>query len=465
MHVCGYAAIGGDSTARSGGLIGVDHPSRRQWRADSGESDLSETKALAKAEFREHWKLVMAAAIGFAFSSITSSSTGLFMQPLGEEFGWGRALQSSGTSITAVLTFFMSPLFGMAIDRFGTRRMALFGIVGAAVVISSFSLANGSQMQWIMLWVIYAFPAVMIKSTVWSAAVSSVFNHGRGLALGLTLSGTAVAQAIIPPITNALINEFGWRGAFVWLGLGGGSIAFLACVLFLFDGYDLARRDRKAEDGGSKGTLLDAPGLSIPQAWRSQALWRIAISTFIMMIVTIALNVHQFEILRSAGVDRTSAAYFSSIAGIAGVAGKLVTGWLLDRYHARWVGSLTLGMTAIAFGLLMLPNLTPAIIIVAMTVNGYSAGTKLQIASYLTAAYGGLRNFGAIFGAMASLIAAGSGLGPIVAGLVFDAYGSYDPFLIFGIAGSLFSGFLIFGVGDYPVWRKGAEREAKPAIA
>jgi len=427
---------------------------------------LDDSKVLARAEFRKHWTLVMAAGIGFAFSSIVSSSTGLFMQPLADEFGWGRTLTASGTSITAALTFFLSPLFGALVDRFGTRRMALAGIVGAALLIASFSLSTGSAALWIAMWVAYALPAVMIKSTVWSAAVSSVFLHGRGLALGLTLSGTAVAQAVVPIVTDTLINEFGWRGAFVWLGIGGGSIALLACLLFLFDGYDLSRRERASTGSGQNGSLLGAPGLSIAEAWRSLPLWRIAISTFVMMVVTIALNVHQFEILRSSGVDRTSAAWYSGIAGIAGVIGKLVTGALLDRYHAKWVGSLTLSMTAIAFGLLMMPNLTPGIIIVAMVINGYSAGTKLQIASYLTAAYAGMKNFGAIFGAIASLIAAGSGFGPILAGFIFDSYGSYYPFLIIGVVGSIASGLLIYGVGPYPVWtRAEARADGSPSSA
>ncbi len=401
----------------------------------------------------------MASAVGFAFSSITASSAGLFMEPIGKEFGWSRALLSSGLSIASIISFVASPLFGVAIDRFGTRRMALAGIAGTSLMIAGFSQLTGSPAQWMAMWIVYAMAGVMIKSTVWSAAVSSVFSSGRGLALGLTLSGTAVAQAIIPPITNYLIDAYGWRGAWVWLGLGGGSIAMVFCALWLFDGYDVSRRNR-APGASKKGPLLDVPGLSIAEAWRSSALWRIAISVFIMMVITIALNVHQFEILRSAGVTRTSAAWYSSIAGIMGVVGKLVTGWLLDRYHPRWVGGLTLALTAIAFVILLMPGLTPAMIVLAMAVNGYAAGTKLQIASFLTSAYGGMRNFGAIYGTMASLIAAGSGLGPLVAGLVYDFYGSYDAFLIFGCIGTLFSSFLIFGLGDYPKWDK-PEAEAE----
>jgi len=140
------------------------------------------------------------------------------------------------------------------------------------------------------------------------------------------------------------------------------------------------------------------------------------------------------------------------MAGLAGVAGKLITGALLDRYPARWVGGLTLAATSLTFILLLLPDRSTAIIFTAMFINGYAAGTKLQIAGFLTSAYGGMRNFGAIFGTMASLIAAGSGLGPLVGGLVYDIYGNYDLFLMIGIAGTLISAFLIFGLGDYPAW-------------
>lgn len=419
-----------------------------------------EQKALARQEFREHWTLILAASIGFSFTSVITASTGLFMEPLAREFGWSRTLVSSGISITSVLTFLFSPLFGVLIDRWGTRRLALPGLVLLAATIASLSTLNGSTVQWFIIWTVYALAALMTKSTVWTCAISSIFVAGRGLALGLTLCGSAMAQTITPPLTNYLIESFGWRQAFVWLAVGWGSVALLLCVIWLYDGYDVSKRARAA-DGADKGKpLLDVPGLSVREAWRNVALWRIAISTFVIMVITIALMVHQFPILTAVGIDRTSAALYSSLAGIAGILGKLITGALLDRYPARWVGGITLGLTTGTFILLLLPDRSAPIILAAMFINGYAAGTKLQIVGYLTAAYAGMRNFGAIFGTMASLIAAGSGLGPLVGGWIYDSYGSYDPFLIFGIVGTLFSSFLIFGLPDYPDWKEGEKPEA-----
>lgn len=414
-----------------------------------------EHTALARSEWRRHWPLVLAASIAFSFTSVMTASTGLFIEPWTMEFGWSRTLLSSGMSITSITTFLFSPLFGVLIDRHGTRRMALPGLVLLALTIASLSLLDGSVWMWFAIWTVYAAAALCTKSTVWTAGVASAFDAGRGLAIGLTLSGSALAQAISPPLANFLIEAYGWRMAFVWLGLGWGGIAILLCVFLLYDGYDESRKARAADPTrATDKALLDAPGLSMAEAWRSVALWRIAISTFVIMVVTIALVVHQIPILVEIGVDRGAAAWYAGMAGLAGVAGKLVTGWLLDRYAARWVGGLTLAATALTFVLLLIPNRSMTIIFIAMFINGYAAGTKLQIAGYLTSAYGGMKNFGAIFGTMASLIAAGSGLGPLMAGFIYDFWGNYDPYLWIGIVGTLLSAFLIFGLGDYPEWHR-----------
>ncbi|MCB2079890.1 MAG: MFS transporter [Novosphingobium sp.] len=429
----------------------------------SGEQLVSDTKAQARAEFRKHWTLILAASIAFSFTSVMTSASGLFIQPLGDEFGWSRALLASGTSIAAVTTFFLSPLFGLFIDRIGTRRLALPGLAMMMCTVAALSLLDGTPMQWFILWTIYAFAALATKSTVWTAAVASTFDAGRGLALGLTLSGSAIAQTITPPLTNYLIEEHGWRSAFVWLGFGWGGLAILLCVFFLFDGYDISRKSRAAAPAGAakNAPLLDQPGLTPREALRSPELWRIAISTFVIMIITIALVVHQFPILTESGIDRQTAAIYAGFAGFCGILGKLVTGWLLDRYPARWAGGGTLALTSVTFILLLIPGRTIPMVVAAMLVNGYAAGTKLQIAGYLTSAYGGMRNFGLIFGTMASLIAAGSGLGPVIAGWIYDVYGGYGPYLWMGLIGTLVSSVLIFGLGDYPDWNKRED----PALA
>ncbi|MBB4858959.1 putative MFS family arabinose efflux permease [Novosphingobium chloroacetimidivorans] len=407
----------------------------------------------ARREFGEHWRMMAAASIGFSFTAVITASTGLFIEPLSREFGWSRTLVSSGVSITAVLTFLGSPLFGVFIDKWGTRRMAIPGLILMAGVIASLSLLTGSRIQWFAIWTLYALAALATKSTVWTAAVNSTFDAGRGLALGVVLSGSALAQGIVPPLTNYLIDAFGWRGAYVWLGLGWGALAVLLSVVWLRDGYDISRRKRMAEPACSaSASLLDVPGLSVSEAWRNPDLWRIAISTFVIMTATVALIVHQIPILEEVGVGRTTAAFYAGLAGLVGILGKLVTGVLLDRYPARWVGGITIAATSMTYVLLLWPGAPTAVIVLAMMINGYAGGTKLQLVGYLTAAYTGMRKFGTIFGAMASLIAAGSGLGPVLGGWIHDTWGSYEVLLWGGFGITLLSSLLLFGLRAYPSW-------------
>lgn len=405
----------------------------------------------AAQEWKANWTLVLASSVGFSFFSIMLSGTGLFMDPLGKEFGWGKTVLSLGVSIATITTAILSPFIGMAVDRLGTRRIVLPGILLTIASISAFALLQGAKWQWFGLWLIFGMFSSTIKSTAWTTAVVGVFQRSRGLALGLTLAGTAVAQTVVPPLGNYLITEFGWRVAFVALALGWGSLTFLLCILFFFDIHDHAAAKKK-DDPADATPALELSGLTGPQAWRDWALWRVGISNFVVMLLTIGLAIHLFVILTEAGVSRSNAAWLTSLGGIAGIIGKLVTGFLLDRYRPNWIGGITLGAAALTFVMLMEGLRNPVLIVTAMIINGYAAGTKTQITGYLTSCYAGMKNFGAIYGVMAALMALASGMGPTVAGLIFDLTGSYQPFLIAGAIGCTFGGILIMSLPRYPLW-------------
>lgn len=394
----------------------------------------------------------------------------MFIEPISKEFGWTRTLTSVGFTIAAVATALLSPFFGVLVDRYGSRKIGLPGVVMTMGAICLFYFANGSATQWIVLWLIYAIISITVKTTVWTASVASVFNRSQGLALGITLCGTAAAQAILPPLVDWLITDFGWRMAYVWLALGWGGVTFLTCWFFLYSARDRkfaspqgvnADTDNKAAQPSQK----DLPGLTIQEAKRSRALWTIALSTFVIMSLTLGLTIHQIPILTEAGVSRTNAAWLASAAGVAGIVGKLVTGVLLDRFRANWVGGLTLAGTALAFGLLLEDVHSPGLIVFAMLVNGYTQGTKLQIASFLTARYAGMRNFGTIYGVMNGIIAFGSAMGPLIAASAFDLAGSYGPFLVIGTIGSILCGFLLLTLPKYPDWSQAEDENDKRVFA
>ena len=420
----------------------------------AADADAPETGARLK-EWKAHWPLVAASVVCFGFYTLANVTMGVFMGPLTEAFGWTRAEITAGFAIGGVTGIFLSPFIGALIDRFGIRPVAIPGVILTALSVASLATATGSMAQWLTIWSFYAVIVLLLKATVWTTAVSGAFDAGRSLAMAVVLSGGAVTQTIGPPLANYLIDAFGWRIAYVILGLGWGAVALVCAVFFVRDANTPARKARSVVSGARDGSAPSqarpaqtVPGLSLKEAARSMPLIRIGLSTLLTMFLGIGILMHAVPIMVEAGYSREYGAYTVSLIGISGIIGKLVTGWLMDRFNAGTVGGLTIAASGLAFMLLLERFSSAPVIVFAMVVIGYAGGTKLHICAYLTSCYAGLRNYGKIFGVMSSLIAFGGGVGPVVAGAAYDAFGSYEPFIYVAVVGTLLSASLLFGLSQ-----------------
>lgn len=411
-------------------------------------------KAQAMAEWKRFWPLVLACSFGFSLSTLVSQSIGLFMGPMESELGWSRTELSAGMVISATMAIFLNPVSGAMVDRWGSRRLAIPGIMLATALIASYGLVQ-SVMMWMALWFSFAVISIGVKLMVWTTAVTKTFHAGRGLAVATVIAGTAFTGIIAPPVTNALIDALGWRHAWMALAALWGTVALLLAIFFLREPSFPGAGKQAAPEPGEPARPL--PGLAMSEAARSAPLWLIGASTLLFMIFAGSMVVHQVPILIDAGVERGNAALLASLAAVAGFFGKVVTGALMDRFHAAKLSGITLAFASLGFVLLLEPFRHVVTIVLAMLIVGYAGGAKLQVTTYLTGRYGGLRNFGKIFGLMNSLIAIGGGFGPVVAGRMFDVYGSYSYFLMAGIPTSLVAGALVYFLGPYPDWSKQAD--------
>lgn len=405
-------------------------------------------------EWRKHWTMVLASMIGLSFATMAIYALGLFMDPLVREFGWTRVQVTSGFSAAPILMIPLAPLVGAMIDRWGSRRLAIPGIVLSSCAFACFSLANGSVRQWVLLWVVYAVLNASVNTTVWTTAVSGVFLKSRGMALAATLSGAALGQTIAPLVAQRLIDHYGWRSAFRWMGLSWGAVVLALILPFFFDAHDHRRRAGAQSLRTAAAAKLIAGGLTLREALRTRALVRIGLALFIATTLGVGLTVHKVPILTAAGLSRSSAATIAASAGLAGISGKLLTGWLLDRWQSGWIPGISVSLPALACLSLLEPIRTTPSIVLAMLILGYSSGAYLQVCTYLTSRHGGLRHFGKVFGVMAALMSLGSGLGPQLVGAVVDHFGNYTPVLIIGIPTAMIAGWLVGDLGPYPRWEE-----------
>ncbi|MDE2597428.1 MAG: MFS transporter [Sphingomonadales bacterium] len=406
---------------------------------------MTEPQLTAAQEWRAHWPLVLSAMLGMSFYTVVTYSFSTFIAPLEKAFGWGRAEVSFCLTIFAAIAMIGGPFVGAAIDRFGTRRIAIGGLALSALAFAAFSLASGSIWQFYGLFVLYGLVSLAFKTTVWSAGIAGTFSTSRSLALSIMLSGSALGQTLAPLIAYRLISTHGWRAAYVGLGLGWGGVALLAVLAFFRDARE---RGRQVSQAPASSALL--PGLTLREARRDSRILRIALSQLVLATLGSGASVHLVRIVAETGVSEGSAVQIAATAGLAGIAGKLITGWLLDRAQGSIVPFSAFACAAIAHLLLLNRLDSVAALTLGAMILGFSSGAGLQVTTYLVSRYAGMRNFGAIYGAISSMMMAGTAMGPLIAGRVHDVTGSYAPLLLAAAPIILVFSLLMIGLGPYP---------------
>ena len=395
---------------------------------------------VARADWRANGAMVLAAMVGMSFFAMITYSFSQYIQPIEQETHWSRTAITAGLLVFNVTVAVFGPFIGILVDRYGARRVALPGSVLAMLGYAALGETGPTVRSWYLIWLGFGLLAACVKSTVWSAAVSRAFVAGRGLALSLMLCGSAVAQALAQLVTNSLITHHGWRGAFQWIGFGWGGLMVLLVALFF---HEASRRP---------GAPSTAPhgGLTFRAALRDKVILRIALVNLVSSAAGGGVTAQIMPLLTQTGLDRLHASEIAATAGFAGIFGKIITGWLLDGKQGNMVPFTTFALSAIGYLLLLDWLHAPWALTVGVMVLGYTAGAGLQVTTYLVSRYGGLKNFGTIFGTLASVLYVGSALGGILSAAIHDHTGSYQLLLLIAAPVSLLMGVLMLGLGPYP---------------
>lgn len=393
----------------------------------------------AKSEWRQHWLLVISSSIGMSMSAIIVSSMGAFIEPLQHELGWSRAQATSGLFIYAVVGVILSPFYGRLVDRYGPRIMAVPGVLLCGVGIALFATLTGSTLQYFLLWAGYATVALAAKPLTWAAAISRAFVAARGQALALVLIGGPIGGIVAPILASTLIAGFGWRYAYLGIGLGWGGLAFLAC-LFFFSGGQGKKDGAEPESNKPRwpADLVLSPGFL-----------KLAATSFLANTLLIGLVVHTIPLLTGRGVAVADASWLAGLVGVIGAAGTIVSGEAVSRMPVHIFAALTFALPAATCAILLSTE-SFSMACVAYGLLSLSGGTQYHLYSFLTARYFGVRAFWSLYGVIASSAALAVGIGPVVAARVFDVSGGYDAYLWGVIPFSLLCGGLLLSLGRAP---------------
>jgi len=312
---------------------------------------------------------------------------------------------------------FCSPPLGYLLDRFSPRRIVVpcLTIFGCAFA----SLALLTPRLW-HLYAVFFVLGVVGNGTAqmaYSRAVSSWFEHRRGAALALVMSGGAVGAMVLPPLAEALIQRVGWRGACVALG----AIVLLLGVPVV--GAFVRNRDAmpRAHDGQVSGT-------TVREGLRTRAFWIMVTVLFFTSIAQNGALAHMSALLTDRGVSAAGGALALSAMGGAGLVGRLMTGWLLDRFFAARVSFSLLSTAALGTFLLSRADSLEMGVLAAVLI-GVGMGGEADVTPYLISRYFGLRSFTVLYGLTWTFYAFAGAIGPVLMGKAFDATGSYETLL------------------------------------
>ncbi len=387
----------------------------------------TDQRASAAQEWRAHWYLPLVAGIGFTATSLYAYGIGPFIEPLQQAFGWTRAEVMIGLTVVNLPQILLLPLVGQLIDHWGPRRMALIGTFMVPAAFALLGTATGSSLNWLMLWAVIALMAPFAQGGVWTAPVVGRFAAGRGLALAVTLSAPSLASAVMPLLATMATGQLGWRHGFMVFAGIWGLLMFLPVLLFFPRSRAPAHPAGKASPAPASDTV---PGLTLAEALRRFAFYKLMLTALAYSLVLIAMVVHLVPLLKGFGATPLQAAGTAGLYGIFSIVGRLATGTLLDRFRSNIVGFIGYMLPVPGLLLLLLAGSVPLNQAIAVSLFGLAAGAQLNIFTYLLAQHFGLKRYASLSSVIFSLVAAGAAIGPFLAGVSFDRFGNYTVYMI-----------------------------------
>jgi len=403
----------------------------------------------AAAEWRRYWPLVVAATAGMSLAALWTSAFGLMLEPIEQELGWTRAEISTGPVIVSVMTVLFATLLGVVVDKVGPRIVMLVDVTVLCACIALLSQVSADIWQWWAIWTVIGLCCAILP-TLCVMPTTQTFNLGRGLAMAIVLSGSGISSFLVPNLGNWLIENYGWRDAFVYLALIWFVVVFTLMALFLRVPKRTPAPKQEKERDQQQVAAGELPGLTAKQGFTSPTFYKLLLATIIANFVSIAIILNLIPILRSTGLEPATAAWVMSLIGIFTIVGRLIGGAVIDRVDARFIAAGTSFLVFTLPAMLLAFPGNVATSVVGVIVTGMMGGAMTPCIAYLTSKHLGPRAYATFYATIMAAMSLGVGLGPYAANMVFDATQSYNLVLWAALPMFTIGALLYLSLGPYP---------------
>ncbi len=373
----------------------------------------------------------------------------VFLLPLEREYGWARSQLTSVYSVFLLVSGFAAPLIGVLFDRVGPRLV--YG-VGVASIGCAYLAASSLDRLWqfyVLIGGAVGIGVAMTGMVPASAMLSRWFHTRLSRAIGIAFSATGVGIIVFVPIAQALIENYGWRSAY--LILGGVLLAALPVVLLLpWDRFAAGRPPERASQLPAAGTEW-----TLRRAIRTRIYWGMVQAFFFTAVGMFSIFVQLVAFLVDAGFSALAAATAFGVCGMLSAGSVMGSGFLTDRFGALRVVSVSFAGTITGMLLLLVIARHPSMPLLALFVLVFGASLGVRgpiISSICTRHFAGPR-VATIYGMVFASNSLGAALGSLVGGVLHDFTGGYTVGLVFSLSS--------IALASMPFWTVPALRNAR----
>jgi MFS family permease len=387
-----------------------------------------------------HGWLVVAGAFAITLVGFGCAYTfSAFLKPLQAEFGASRGSVSLVFSLAGFLYFGLGIVSGPLADRFGSRVLAVSGMLLTGLGL----VAAGFAHSLIQVYLAYGLGVGVGVGCAYVPAIGAVqrwFVRRRGFASGLAVSGIGVGTLAMPPLATLLIELLGWRGAYLTLGLlaavVGGALALLI------------ENDARARGLGPDGDPplpagpSSADGASVAEAVRSRKFIALYAACLICAFGVFVPFVHLVPYASDHGVAAPTAVLLLGVIGIGSTAGRFLLGGLADRLGRTTALLLMFAGMAATLATWAVSTGVWALGAFAFVFGAFYGGWVAVLPAVVMDYFGG-RNVSGIIGVLYTSVAFGTLIGPTAVGFAYDVNHSYTLPILISAAASLVAALIV----------------------
>jgi MFS family permease len=360
------------------------------------------------------WAIVAISALSLMIAFGTRLSFSVFFVALIQEYGWSRADTSIIFSASMVVFAAGSAPAGMALDRWGARRVFGLGAMLLAIGLLLSSQIRSLGQLVVAYGVIAGLGITILGLGLQAGLIARWFRRRRGLAIGLAFAGTGLGTMALTPGIEYLVGTSGWRSAYI--ALSALTLAAVPLVLLFLRSHP---RDMGLQPDGDSDAPREIDSNAIhdgewqlTQAMRTPSFWMLMVASVFAIGPLRMLTVHQLAALTSVGFGRPFAASAVGLSGAVAAISFIGFGALSDRIGRR--AAYAVGSTFLLGAFLL----------------GMGEGSRSSLVTAVASDLFPGPATGAINGAVGSAFGVGAAVMPWVAGALFDRHGTYTTAFI-----------------------------------